>query len=100
MFAWRKRIGHISPGALSTSVYDFYLVAPEGVGLVGISNPIGDWREDEYERVLKNVVASAKYLAARHVDYINHAASSGNSKSRLACPRPRRFTPRAKRCAR
>jgi len=75
MFAWRKRIGHISPGALSTSVYDFYLVAPEGVGLVGISNPINDWRQDEYERVLENVVNCAKYLAARHVHFINHAGA-------------------------
>ena len=75
MFAWRKRIGHISPGALANSIYDFYLVAPEGVGLVGVTNPIGDWREDEYERVLKNVVTSATYLAGRHVDYINHAGA-------------------------
>ncbi len=75
MFAWRKRIGHISPGALSTSVYDFYLVAPEGVGLVGISNPIGDWQQNEYERALKNVLNSARYLAERHVDFINHAGA-------------------------
>ena len=75
MFAWRKRIGHISPGALSTSVYDFYLVAPEGVGMVGISNPINDWSQDEYERALENVVNSAKYLAARHVHFINHAGA-------------------------
>jgi maleate isomerase len=75
MFAWRKRIGHISPGALSTSVYDFYLVAPEGVGLVGVSNPIQDWRQDEYERALQNVVNAAKYLAERHVHFINHAGA-------------------------
>lgn len=75
MFGWRKRIGHISPGTLSTSVYDFYLVAPEGVGLVGITNPLEDWREDEYERVLANVVKAAKYLAERHVDFITHAGA-------------------------
>jgi len=75
MFAWRKRIGHISPGTLSTSVYDFYLVAPEGVGMIGVTNPIDDWRQDEYERVLKNVVNAARYLAGRHVDFINHAGA-------------------------
>ena len=75
MFGWRKRIGHISPGSLSTSVYDFYLIAPEGVGLVGISNPINDWQQDEYERVLENVVNAAQYLAARHVHFINHAGA-------------------------
>ena len=75
MFAWRKRIGHISPGSLSTSVYDFYLVAPEGVGLIGISNPINDWRQEEYERALENVINAAQYLAARHVHFINHAGA-------------------------
>lgn len=75
MFAWRKRVGHISPGTLSTSVYDFYLVAPEGVGLVGVTNPIDDWKQNEYERALKNVVNAAKYLAAHRVDFINHAGA-------------------------
>jgi maleate cis-trans isomerase len=75
MFAWRKRIGHISPGTVSSSAYDFYLIAPEGVGMVAVSNPIGDWKQDEYERALKNVVSSAKYLAGRHVDFINHAGA-------------------------
>jgi maleate cis-trans isomerase len=75
MFAWRKRVGHISPGALSSSLYDFYLVAPEGVGIVGISNPIKDWRQDEYDRTMKSVVDAAVYLAGKHVDFINHAGA-------------------------
>ena len=75
MFGWRKRIGHISPGSLANSVYDFYLVAPEGVGLVGVTNPIDDWKQDEYARVLTNVVNAAKYLAERHVHFINHAGA-------------------------
>lgn len=72
MFAWRKRIGHICPGAISTSAYDFYLVAPEGVGLFCVTNPIEDWRDDEYERSLARVDDAAKYLASVHADFIAH----------------------------
>ncbi|OGA42594.1 MAG: hypothetical protein A3G24_23235 [Betaproteobacteria bacterium RIFCSPLOWO2_12_FULL_62_13] len=72
MFAWRKRIGHICPGSISTSAYDFYLVAPEGVGLFSVTNPIEDWRDDEYERSLAKVEQAAKYLASVHVDFIAH----------------------------
>ena len=60
MFAWRKRIGYIGPGAISTSAYDFYLVAPEGVGLFCVTNPIEDWRDKEYERSLARAVQAAK----------------------------------------
>jgi maleate isomerase len=72
VFAWRKRIGYIGPGALSTAAYDFYLVAPEGVGLFAVTNPIEDWRDDEYERSLASAEKSAKYLASVHVDFIVH----------------------------
>ena len=72
MFAWRKRIGRIGPGALSTSAYDFYLVAPEGVGLLCVTNPIEDWRDDEYERSLARAEQAAKYLASMRVDFVAH----------------------------
>lgn len=72
MFAWRKRIGRIGPGALSTSAYDFYLVAPKGVGLLCVTNPIEDWRDDEYERSLARAEQAAKYLASVHVDFVAH----------------------------
>ena len=72
MFAWRKRIGYIGPGAISTAVYDFYLVAPEGVGLFCVTNPIEDWRDQEYERSLARVEQAAQYLASVHVDFIVH----------------------------
>lgn len=72
MFAWRKRIGHICPGSISTSAYDFYLVAPEGVGLFSVTNPIEDWQDDEYERSLAGVEQAARYLASVHVDFIAH----------------------------
>ena len=72
MFAWRKRIGYIGPGAISTAAYDFYLVAPEGVGLFCVTNPIEDWRDKEYERSLARVEQAAQYLASVHVDFIVH----------------------------
>ena len=72
MFAWRKRIGYIGPGAISTAAYDFYLVVPEGVGLFAVTNPIEDWRDDEYERSLARAEQAAKYLASVHVDFIAH----------------------------
>jgi maleate isomerase len=72
MFAWRKRIGRIGPGALSTAAYDFYLVAPEGVGLLCVTNPIEDWRDDEYKRSLARAEQAAKYLASIRVDFIAH----------------------------
>lgn len=72
MFAWRKRIGHICPGAISTSAYDFYLVAPEGVGLFCVTNPIEDWRDNEYERSLARAEQAARYLASVRVDFIAH----------------------------
>ena len=72
MFAWRKRIGYIGPGAISTAAYDFYLVAPDGVGLFCVTNPIEDWRDKEYERSLARAEQAAKYLASVHVDFIVH----------------------------
>lgn len=73
MFAWRKRIGYICSGAISTLAYDFYLVAPEGVGLFGLPCPIQDWRKDEFERSLAKVEQAARDLASWHVDFIGHA---------------------------
>jgi len=72
VFAWRKRIGYIGPGAISTAAYDFYLVAPEGVGLFCVTNPIEDWRDQEYERSLARAEQAAQYLASVHVDFIVH----------------------------
>ncbi len=73
MFAWRKRIGHIGSGAVSNAIYDFYLVAPEGVGLFVLPSPIEDWRNDEYEKSLARVEQVARDLASWHVDFIGHA---------------------------
>jgi maleate isomerase len=75
MFAWRRRIGYISPGALEISAYDFYQIAPEGVGLVALSLPIGDWQIGEYAKNLEPVEEAAVYLARRNVHMIVHAGA-------------------------
>jgi maleate isomerase len=75
MFGWRKRIGYISPGTIDHATYDFYSVAPEGVGLVALSNEIADWRQEEYDRARENVLAAARYLASRKVHFVHHAGA-------------------------
>lgn len=75
MFGWRRRIGYISPGALEISVYDFYQIAPEGVGLVALSLPIGGWQVGEYAKNLDPVEDAATYLARRNVHMIVHAGA-------------------------
>lgn len=75
MFGWRARIGYLSPGALEISLYDFYKIAPEGVGLVSLTLPISDWRPEEYAKNLDEVVEAARYLANRKVQMIVHAGA-------------------------
>lgn len=73
MFGWRKRIGVISPTVIELQAYDFYRVAPEGVGMVGITCNIEDWENAEFDKALEMVARGAEYLASREVDYIIHA---------------------------
>ncbi|HLH70780.1 MAG TPA: hypothetical protein VKY90_17635 [Candidatus Dormibacteraeota bacterium] len=75
MFGWRRRIGYISPGALEIPAYDFYRVAPEGVGLVALTAPISDWRTEEYDKNLEQVERAAAYLAKRQVHMVIHAGA-------------------------
>src|SRR5262245_58870060 len=72
MFGWRRRIGYIAPTVMEVVPYDFYRFAPEGVGLVGVTCNIDDWRPDEFEKGLAQVTNAAKYLGSRGVDYIIH----------------------------
>jgi maleate cis-trans isomerase len=72
MFGWRKRIGYITPTVIERVAYEFYRVAPEGVGLCGVSCNIEDWDPDEYDRGLSLAEKSADYLASRQVDFIIH----------------------------
>jgi maleate isomerase len=72
MFGWRKRIGYIAPTVIEVLAYEFYQFAPEGVGLVGVTCGIDDWRPEEFDKGLAQVRGFATYLGSRGVDYIIH----------------------------
>lgn len=72
MFGWRRRIGYIAPTVMEVVAYDFYRFAPEGVGLVGVTCNIDDWRPEEFEKGLAQVSTAAGYLGSRGVDYVIH----------------------------
>lgn len=72
MFGWRRRIGYIAPTVIEVVAYDFYRFAPEGVGLVGVTCGIDDWRPEEFERGLAQVEHFARYLGSRKVDFVIH----------------------------
>jgi maleate isomerase len=72
MFGWRARIGYISPTVMEVLPYEFYKFAPDGIGLVGMTCAIDDWRADEFEKGLAQVKGAAGYLASRSVDFIIH----------------------------
>ena len=68
--AWRRRIGFMCPSVLETTIPNFVSFAPEGVGICAITSNIDDWDKNEFERAMSKVVADAKSLATRGVDYI------------------------------
>jgi hypothetical protein len=72
MFGWRARIGYISPTVIEVLPYEFYKFAPDGVGLVGATCGIDDWKPEEFEKGLAQVKGAAAYLGSRKVDYIIH----------------------------
>src|SRR6476661_8432099 len=72
MFGWRKRIGYIAPTVIEVVAYEYYRFAPDGVGLIGVTCSIDDWRPAEFEKGLAQVAAAATYLGSRGVDYIIH----------------------------
>jgi maleate cis-trans isomerase len=72
MFGWRRRIGYITPTVMEVVAYDFYRFAPDGVGLVGVTCNIDDWRPEEFEKGLAQVTTAARYLGSRGVDYVIH----------------------------
>jgi maleate isomerase len=69
---WRKRIGLLSPTVIETIAYDFYKVAPPGVLMCATTANIEHWDRQNFKPVLDSIMASCKYLADRHVDYIVH----------------------------
>ena len=72
MFGWRRRIGYIAPTVMEVVAFDFYRIAPEGIGLVGVTCNIDDWRSEEFEKGLAQISTAAEYLGSREVDYIIH----------------------------
>lgn len=72
MFGWRRRIGYIAPTVVEVMPYEFYRFAPEGVGVVGVTCNIDDWRPDEFEKGLAQVSDAARYLGSRGVDFVIH----------------------------
>lgn len=72
-FGWRKRIGMLSPTVIETAAYDFYKVAPDGVSLCAITSNVEHWSAENFKTaVLDPLVASARYLSSRQVDFILH----------------------------
>jgi maleate isomerase len=75
MFGWRRRIGYITPTVMELVPYEFYQFAPEGVGLVGVTCNIEDFKVEEYDAGLAVVMDRARYLASRNVDFIIHGGA-------------------------
>ena len=71
-FGWRRRIGFMSPTVIETTAYDFFRLAPEGIGLCGITSSIDFWDADNFKRSLDNILMASDYLKSRHVDFISH----------------------------
>ena len=71
-FGWRRRIGFMSPTVIETTAYDFFRLAPEGIGICGITSSIDFWDADNFKRSLDNILIASEYLKSRHVDFISH----------------------------
>lgn len=75
MFGYRARIGYISPSVFELNAYDFYRVAPPGVGLVGVACMVEGWKEDAYKKALAQVEDCARELGRRFCDFVIHGGA-------------------------
>jgi len=73
MFGWRARIGYISPSVFEMIAYDFYRIAPAGVGLIGVTCMIEGWKAEAYRKGLDQIEQCARELGRRNCDFIVHA---------------------------
>lgn len=73
MFGWRARIGYLCPSVLEMITYDFYRIAPAGVGLIGVTCMIEGWSREAYRKGLEQVERCAEELGRRKCDFIIHA---------------------------
>jgi maleate cis-trans isomerase len=75
MFGYRGRIGYISPSVVELNGYDFYRIAPKGVGLIAVACMVGGWKEEAYKEALAQVESCARELARRFCDFVIHGGS-------------------------
>jgi maleate isomerase len=75
MFGYRARIGYISPSVIELNAYDFYRIAPKGVGFIGVACMVGGWKEEAYKEALSQLDACARELARRFCDFIIHGGA-------------------------
>jgi maleate isomerase len=73
MFAWRARIGYLCPSVFEMIAYDFYRIAPPGVGMIGVTCMIDGWRADAYQTGLARIEECARELGRRKCDFVIHA---------------------------
>jgi maleate isomerase len=73
VFAWRARIGYLCPSVFEMIAYDFYRVAPPGVGMIGVTCMIDGWQADAYRIGLARIEECARELGRRKCDFIIHA---------------------------
>jgi maleate cis-trans isomerase len=69
-FGWRGRIGFISPTVVEVKAWDFYRIAPAGLGFVGVTCSIEGWSQEQYDAGLAQVESASRYLGSRGVSYI------------------------------
>jgi maleate cis-trans isomerase len=69
-FGWRGRIGFISPTVVEVKAWDFYRIAPPGLGFVGVTCSIEGWSQEQYDAGLAQVDSAARYLGSRGVNFV------------------------------
>jgi maleate cis-trans isomerase len=75
MFGFRARIGYISPSVFELNAYDFYRIAPQGIGLVGVACMVEGWKEEAYKKALAQVESCARELGRRSCDFVIHGGA-------------------------
>ena len=72
MFGYRARIGYISPSVMELNGYDFYRIAPDGVGMIAVTCMVGGWNEEAYRKALARADECARELKRRDCDFVIH----------------------------
>src|SRR5207247_7779593 len=75
-FGGRNRLGCIPPAVLELVCFDFYRFAPEGGGLVGVTDKTNTWSPEDIEHALQSALSSAAYLGDRGVDFVVHMGAA------------------------